>query len=1102
MADQNHKIEIFKFEQTANTREDIRRRYEKYKSKRVRDPRIFDLFMDMEIGERSIPRIPYVQHSSILALGIKSLMAYCIPVFDGNPHLDDKVKGAVWIESGTDVRGVDKSLRDYAIPAGKKFRVIGLYLQYRKDGGSPINKYDLGGFLESGAWSPTWPNLVGAFIAPLPMAPATIIPITGNIDAIIDEINKIVRQYLQSDLVWTDIKVRLPAIVPAPILKPIKLSPAVLQLEKIGDRRVSRYAKSSSIMDVPLDILHSASREQKMSQYDLIMKAQKKLMEQEVQKFRAILHNTYLSNIAQEQFGKELGDLSRAQREKAEAMIATYHVETADPNDPVLYLLRSFRDSFGTSKLAKIWAKVKEIFGESKDGMIAPRDQPERKLLCPHLVERAELELAGGAIEQLVEKWSDPVPVNYSYYCKLCGELIYVDNLEDFNIFGPQTIVSMISDWDPLKTKIFSEVSQVVRQIRFKKSGRNLKSLVSSITESLYPEVIRLQDELQTMKTRSLDDINLLLTLYISVYAYAFFAKMIMDNPDKLEWNVVIKGGGTKQPAVIAVALTLILNTKNTLISRIRDFSSDSIRTIFAQAFQFVSNIKFADTEADDSKIFNDDILRDPIYVFAQTMWILDGKPANATPEEIMKYSVTAKGRQSRLRTAFAQWSEYVTNIQPFKYTVSPVDGVLKTWWEKWADFNRESLAMISKIMPRAQLYRYIRATDELPEVYMSDLHCPDGMRHDFRGGVVFVYGDKKISLSDLMKNGRPEGKLTGMECGRCGHPSSGGSPQDRTAVLATIVEKQILFRYFANRCPSNGLHEFAEDKDGFIGNNECKNCGYRKEFLKTMPADWFQKWKSKIPKRVMTTAEIVAPTLPAKPSPGRDKWSVSLAAILQISKLSNIPYNIWINLGLAEKRSWLQLKSGRINPANDLNEVETRARNVRLTGYVELVRRLYYMVKNHTKILITPQLKQMLDEDPPEVSLSENLPPIFANFNEQLERYSVTNNATELGNFILHSLCQTLINIRNISGKIHKFSTRLFQYLCDQLIRSEMLVSEIEIQKKHLVARAEQQEEDLNEGSADIIKVEETDEADPFSTADVDIENSNTGNDDEDFMD
>jgi hypothetical protein len=87
------------------------------------------------------------------------------------------------------------------------------------------------------------------------------------------------------------------------------------------------------------------------------------------------------------------------------------------------------------------------------------------------------------------------------------------------------------------------------------------------------------------------------------------------------------------------------------------------------------------------------------------------------------------------------------------------------------------------------------------------------------------------------------------------------------------------------------------------------------------------------------------------------------------------------------------------------------------------------------------------------------------------------------------------------------KFMHRLFTYMVQKIMKSEKIYSEIEVQKI-IVAPKEQIENELEldddtyNQMNDMKDTEEREMSDPFSLDDVDIQTSNTGNEEEEFMD
>lgn len=1175
-------IQIFKTDDLKRgTPEEIRKQYQLLKSKSRKLPYwVLDSWADMETAPQD-PPLP--QKSSIKTLVIKSLMNYCLPVFEGNPHLQaesGKHEG-VWLQSDIDVRGVDLSFKEYIIPKNQKFRVVALYPQFRKSAGAhiipittPLNivaSLSLDEVYNSGNWGVKHPSgiLMGTMMTPLPFAPPKQIFITEQIDHFVNEITHSVMWYLRhASMMYMEVKE--PSVKQLAATKPqlIKLTPLARQLEQITGYKFGNVWRSSLVSDLinigASDLYYMGEKKQQnaLRQLQLIYDNLKNLREQAVKTQILNMKDALADVLAQKTWKKSRKDLDQDEMRILNDRVKSWHWEFENKADPANVLLRRLRHAIDSvssvQKLEKIWGEVRELFGlgvvsglDSVSDLMAPAANPDLKVLCPHMIDQVQQLLhlkpnaMGGVdsqsvIENIVHKWAEKAPVNYHYWCRICGELLYIDQLEDFNVFGPQTIVSSISDWDPLRVKVYGEVLQALRLIKFKKMvGRNMKSLISSITQTLDPAIQNIQVQLQNMKTKSVDDINMLTLLYISIYTFAFLSKMIIDNPDKMAWNVTVKGGkiDNRVAATLAVAYALVMNTKGTLISKIKDFSSEMIKPLLMTAYDYANKAKFQVTKDEDDtlgpEIITHMINTDSVFHYAEVIDRMSGgrgEPAKIFG--IQKYSelctpvpyakLPRREGKNYFNDSWNMMLEFVNDIVPKKYNVVPLDPILQKWWQKWQyllqdDKKRESQIAFKRIRPKLVLYRYVRPLDVLKDVYSSELYCPSGGKHDFSfANVIWVFksdaGQLRLRLKDIL-NMQREGKWHGIkfdheECARCGY-APGGKPADLTSILNEQIKKLNMFRYFENRCPApNALfHEFLVDKDGFTGDQPCKACGFKRSMMENMPEPWYGKWKKSMSQSVIKTLDTT-PTAYEPPSDTKwDKWGVTLASVLQVSKLSNIPYNVWVNLGLTEHRSFMQIKSSRINPQSQLSPQDLDARNVKLLNYIEHTRRTYYLIKNHAKTTVPVAIKQLLETETLQVKLQDVLGDIFVDLPQRLRWYMKTQTPAEVSNFLLHTLCSTLLNIRNLESKMKKFAVKMFDFICQSILRSETMLSELEVQTRYIAApvtdtEQEEADDETYQQLGEQVDVSEKGTQDPFSMEDVDIENSNRGLEEEDFMD
>jgi hypothetical protein len=528
-------------------------------------------------------------------------------------------------------------------------------------------------------------------------------------------------------------------------------------------------------------------------------------------------------------------------------------------------------------------------------------------------------------------------------------------------------------------------------------------------------------------------------------------------------------------------------------------------------------------------------LVNDTIYQYAKKIYLLNhntnhinlpaifGVNANEI-EQIYRDNTMYKNIyrptiKNETNDAYMSMIDYTAN-DVYKMNVYPMSDELKEYMDKYKylldlDNEYETKRVFNLLIrPNMMMYRYNRDSYYNNHVHTSDIYCPDGHRHDYSTfKAIYVYhsntkGDNKkyeYTFKEVLKlDSRKDIKLVGEKCSRC-HRLLNATPINIDKELKLHTEIDNLFKHFENLCPvTDNIHEFKTDKDGFIGNHECVKCDFRKSYLVEKPKSYFNKWHSKIKSTAFNILDIT-PVSKEYKYQKFENWKTTLASLLQIAKVSNISYNIWLNIGLTEHENFNAIKLSRINPSNSVNELQSATRSTKIIGHIRFIIINYNLMKNNAKIIVSSVLRNILEDDPPKLNLYESMPPLLDNFDAMLAYYSKQLTKIELCNWLLNLMASILLQIKNLDSKLGKFAKRFFQYLVDEIIRSEFLVSEIEIQKMVIIQTSDDGENygvEQSNLTLEDEEIAEDDITDPFSLEDIDIITSNTGNDDEDFMD
>lgn len=994
-----------------------------------------------------------------------------------------------------------------------------------------------------------------------------------ELDYLIDEINQSNKWFMKNESLLYEkshtpilievLPIKWPLITKStdPVIK--KLQPFVNMLFTNQNRSVllsdiQQYDlvdlyQRACLMPITSPILQKYITKLEQTQKDSILQMKHRFDSQTLTK-NETLKNTISYQVAKKEFKNLSGP------EKAQVMKLYEKKQTPTDDSDAQRFIKNMHRAFDstisdTHDMHKINDDLKRLTIFESNPKHPVKFKSGKGILCPHYVQqiRETLKAPKNAIGQidtlsitqkLVKDWAEKVPVNFKYYCSYCGELLMTDDLEDFIIFN-QTVISSTSEKDPLWYYIMAEVNQIIRRVKFAKQ-QDTKMMVQTISNMLEPEINNIQTEMQKSKTKNLDDIRNIMIIYISAFCFALLSKMIIDQPKLLRWNVAIKGG-KQQPKqaealkTLSLAYGLLVDSNQNRISKIKDFSIDQIKPILLRGYEWARNVKFATTTTIEDDTIRDwivQLVNDPWYNILYDVRSINGKTDYTDFEKIFGYKdpkealCSAKPFEKALRPTVKDhyYQSYLAAIDYvdkhiYLEIAIPRSPVLYNWAKQWEFlFTDEDAADVKlrdfSLRPSKQLYNNTKG--QVPSFSVLDISlvkCASGERHKFgMYDTTYVFQDAKkkqykLQLKEfikLQKETNASYYLKDELCGRCGMSINNIKPLKIQKDLDFAISKHNFFQYFANRCPAgHTLHEYNVDKQGFIGTNPCKSCGFSRSFLESQPDAFYKKYKDKMPQYI-TTRMSLEPSKKQWVQPKQDKWNVTLTSILQIANVSNIPYNLWVNLGLSEHKNFTQLKLGKINPQSTMDDSTAVARLTKLINYVNWVHKQYLLVKNHSRVILPLGLKNILEEDTQVMSLHQNLsslmPDILKDFNTKLDYFRYNLPAKITCNYVLHTLCSTLLSIR-AQDKIKKLAHKLFEYLTTQIMISDQMLSELEIQKI-TIAQTDKKDDEIDLDDETFLEMGEQRDAmdkgteDPFSMEEADIETTNQGLDDEEFMD
>jgi hypothetical protein len=365
-----------------------------------------------------------------------------------------------------------------------------------------------------------------------------------------------------------------------------------------------------------------------------------------------------------------------------------------------------------------------------------------------------------------------------------------------------------------------------------------------------------------------------------------------------------------------------------------------------------------------------------------------------------------------------------------------------------------------------------ITLNDFSPGVIKIENHyCNTGERHKFN---IFIY--QKANFKGVLSGPRKEFPKSDIlnwlktndtkkiedfkkwfivdeKCSKCNTLSS---KVKNLGIEKTLEKNHItesFFSYFENRCPKGELHDFTIIAENNKGESDCTKCHITKTIIDKQDKKFYDKYQ-KIFKKIQTTKL----TLEKKEiqeifSSNREKtpllksfppWKINNGSVLELSRLVKIKYNILINIGLIAGIKYKLIESEKINPHMECSDEALGIRNIYLYDYYLYAHRFYYTIKNYDAISDIPlDLKTLMSKNKIR-DLHRKLPDINVNFMKQYEYYKINATPTELANFLLHSLCNTILTINtNMKKALMTTSMDVIKHITNTIVNTEKTLSE-----------------------------------------------------------
>jgi hypothetical protein len=569
-----------------------------------------------------------------------------------------------------------------------------------------------------------------------------------------------------------------------------------------------------------------------------------------------------------------------------------------------------------------------------------------------------------------------------------------------------------------------------------------------------------------------------------------------------------IKGGKVVTDIKVAekfyltTALKLIIISKETIISRLKNMNVDIVKQIFlSKAYSWASKhakpIK-VDIEKQQELIQNH-LLIDPFYSYVYlTKKILSKNPPKSiedikgvlgdSEESLLSsiknddaghYDLVEVPAKSNNTKDIKDYDEYkyksfISVLEYYKNRIYqnafvPVHVQVKEYLDKWAELYQ----LEKNVFNEVRKYK-IRSNIDIVlnndivgkynnfspnRIDLSQHFCPSGELHK---GDIFIYSDGKQELeitkkeiNEWLTSNNTEKialfnklNLINEKCSNCKNKirdaeSNNKNEKSLQQMFKKIDDVVAFYQYYETRCPKGNLHDF--------DNNKCKNCNINTEYVKKNNAEYYDKYSAIFNKIQLEKQRVSIDSLKNIQNEndkkykydGDDKYEYTLKKTAEWSKLLDVKYNLIVNIGLFEGNKYTDIETSKINPSKDKKNL---SRYIKLKGYIHEVLREYNIILNHEK-LVDMQLvfKQFLEEQKKiELNNIKEQMPAF-DFIKLDEKYIYALDKENYTNFLQEYLSNIIITLFNVNNNYKTLGQSLARYFTKNILDKEKIISKPE---------------------------------------------------------
>lgn len=667
---------------------------------------------------------------------------------------------------------------------------------------------------------------------------------------------------------------------------------------------------------------------------------------------------------------------------------------------------------------------------------------------------------------------------------------------------------------------------------------------------------------------------------------------------------------------IISNAYYLIINTRIGLLKRIKTIKINEIRSLLVTAYKWVISLQIIGAESEYPSLsgskqdISKNLADNPMFIYVWRIRnmihktnIADLKSILGRSLDTIEKEISEKGlfettplideksfdnKQMQeeigynkmisdyLYKSYSNTTKYFSgNI--FKEYAVPPSAALIDYYQSWDEVDQmqhiiQYYNLIAKASPIyiPNYYKYGNRFENdasLMKIDLARIYRKNGTPHSWS---IYVFAPKKgggkkkeltiKQINEMLSNGDDIHKnyvlidkkdpITGEYLSKIKDYS-----KEIKSNMSKIERRDNFFKYFQNRCPISGLHEFNKSSMCI----KCKLVAIGNWINSDDGTKYYNKFLNVLEKQIKETNSIIKESVEeiekyehskSEFNPFKDikapSFQLNEARLLDVSRKIKVPYNILVNIGLTEGVKFDKIKSGEINPSKteaskDKNLLKKErneeikennidmARILKLDSYYNNIILQYYLLKNYeTTYDLTLGLNELIDKQKTTKGLQKAMVDIYDPlYHMQLIYFMYfVNDHFKIANFILNKISETLLTILNglTKNKFSTFGMDLIKFFIDNIIKQEQLFSkpnpfrytvdkreeygnnyasnseELDTDVTDVISEEDYRSAEEIKTDSDVILGKESEEEgwQDFGYKDVDIEDPNIGGDDD----